>query len=90
LDITSFETFGDFIEVLKLRFEMQEVDRDQLLIRERAHNDGKDYVTVWHEGWDAFKVFVMCFQDNKWSRRLVVTLQTGMKGFRCVTASNQP
>jgi hypothetical protein len=31
-----FETFDEFVEVLKMLFEMQEADRDKLLIREQC------------------------------------------------------
>jgi hypothetical protein len=50
-DITSFQTFDDFVRVFRLRFEMQEAGRDKLLIHEqrlcqREQDDVNDYVTV--------------------------------------------
>jgi hypothetical protein len=74
LDITSFQTFDEFVRVFRLRFEMQEADRDKLLIREqrlrqREQDDVNDYVTVLHEFWEALEGFGIIFSEESQAGR---------------------
>lgn len=86
LDITSFPTFDDFVRVFRLRFEMQEADRDKLLIREqrlrqREQDDVNDYVTVLHECWDALEGFGIIFTEEQKVTKFYINLQPDIKDF---------